>query len=181
MKIVIAQQKGGAGKSTVALILAAVLNEAGKTIKVVDRDPQQSFSTWTQRVGIAHSADGRYTIVDTPPRVFEGSVVGDIESADLVIVPSGTSVSDVEVTAATLPLIESHTDVPVRILWTRVQSNTVASQSLDLIAENVGAESFRASIGLRQCYQQNFLLDGWSALNHAARQESTAFVLEAIS
>ena len=42
--VTVAQQKGGAGKTTVAAHLAVALAEKGHKVVVVDTDPQQSLA-----------------------------------------------------------------------------------------------------------------------------------------
>src|SRR5271170_4665593 len=46
--ITIAQQKGGAGKTTLAAHLALAWASAGRRVAVIDIDPQASLSTWFQ-------------------------------------------------------------------------------------------------------------------------------------
>ncbi|MBI3507307.1 MAG: ParA family protein [Proteobacteria bacterium] len=45
--VTIAQQKGGAGKTTLAAHLAACWSQGGLSVAAVDIDPQGSFSLWT--------------------------------------------------------------------------------------------------------------------------------------
>ena len=44
--ITVAQQKGGSGKTTVAANLAVGFRQAGRTVAVVDIDPQGSLGRW---------------------------------------------------------------------------------------------------------------------------------------
>lgn len=181
MKIVVAQQKGGTAKSTTSLLLAVILDKAGKEFEIEDLDPQESLSSWVSIIGVKSTKGADYKITDTPPSVFDTATEKALNDADLVIVPSGTSVSDLQVTASTLPLINSRTKGKVRVLWSKVQSNTQAGKSLKEFTEQIEAKSFKNTIGLRQCYQQDFLIKGWEGLNNQARDEASTFVLEAIS
>jgi len=181
MKIVIAQQKGGTAKSTTALLLAVILDKAGKEFEIIDLDPQKSLTGWIDTIGLKSTRGANYQIIDTPPSVFDTETEKALNSADTVIVPSGTSVSELQVTATTLPTIKGRTKAPVRVLWSRVQSNTTAGKSLDELSQHIGADTFKQSIALRQCYQQDFIMEGWKGLNAPARDEASAFVLEVIA
>ena len=44
--ITVAQQKGGAGKTTIAAQLATGLIDAGLSVATIDTDPQGSLSLW---------------------------------------------------------------------------------------------------------------------------------------
>lgn len=181
MKVVIAHQKGGTSKSTTALLLAVVLHKAGKLFEIVDLDPQKSLTSWISMIGLESTPGANYQITDTPPSVFNIETEKQLAEADLVIVPSGTSVSELQVTASTLPTIKQRTNGKVKVLWSRVQSNTLAGRSLAEFTEQIGADAFKSTIGLRQCYQQDFLVKGWNGLNTQAREEASTFVLETIS
>jgi chromosome partitioning protein len=52
--ITIAQQKGGAGKTTLAVQLATAMRQAGRSVAMVDIDPQASLTAWMRiRIGPA--------------------------------------------------------------------------------------------------------------------------------
>ena len=55
--VAVMNQKGGAGKTTAAVNLAAALGESGKRVLVVDLDPQASASAW---LGVADGGKGLY-------------------------------------------------------------------------------------------------------------------------
>jgi len=46
--VTVAQQKGGAGKTTLAVHLAAYWAQSGRNVAAVDIDPQGSFAHWTE-------------------------------------------------------------------------------------------------------------------------------------
>lgn len=46
MIVLLGSQKGGVGKSTLAVSIAAYLRELGKTVMIVDADDQKSVLTW---------------------------------------------------------------------------------------------------------------------------------------
>jgi chromosome partitioning protein len=52
----VAQQKGGAGKSTLAIHLAVAWSAQGRRVAIVDIDPQASVSHWDERRG--HNGNG---------------------------------------------------------------------------------------------------------------------------
>ena len=178
MNIVIAQQKGGVGKSTTSLIIASVLDTAGREFEVVDLDPQQSMTSSMSMIGLKSTEKAGYRIVDTPPNLEHKETEQELANADIVIIPSGTSVYELQVTASTIPVIQARTKAKIRVLWSKVKTNTTAGKGLDLLEEKLGAETFKTTIKQRECYQQNFLVKGWKGLNTAAREECSQFVIE---
>lgn len=122
--ITIAQQKGGAGKSTIAAHLAIALNQKNNKVAIIDIDPQASLTMWFKMreelfgegyagLGFANSSGLRvgteinnfkllhdYIIIDCPPHT-ETEAKSAIRAADLVLVPMQPSPTDLWATSKT--------------------------------------------------------------------------------
>ena len=106
LRIAVANQKGGTGKTTLAVNLAAGLHRRGTTV-LLDADPQGSATNWA-RVGGADgdlppvcglvaaevgSAIGdaagsyRFVVVDCPPHLQSDTLQRVVEWVDLVLIP----------------------------------------------------------------------------------------------
>lgn len=144
--ITIAQQKGGAGKTTVAAHIAVALAQKGNRVAVVDIDPQGSLSHWhalrEKRFGegytglIFNALSGwrvgsevarlrkqcDFIIIDSPPHT-ETEARTAIRNADFILIPVQPSPTDVWATKATLDLAKADKR-PVRVLLNRVPANS---------------------------------------------------------
>ncbi len=125
--ITIAQQKGGAGKTTIAAQLGVAFAARGMRVGLVDIDPQGSLAMWfevrTQLVAedgagitFVQGAGWRLTtemdrlkravdviIVDSPPHA-ETDVRIAVRAADLILVPMQPSPMDLWATQPTLDM-----------------------------------------------------------------------------
>jgi chromosome partitioning protein len=124
--IVLASQKGGAGKTTLAAHLAVAAEAAGDGPAVlIDTDPQGSLSAWwnvreaqspalapttiaelPEKLAALAAAGYQVALVDTPPAITEaiGSVV---RSAELVLIPTRPSPHDLRAVGSTVELVQA--------------------------------------------------------------------------
>lgn len=122
--IVIASPKGGAGKSTVAVILGTELAHAGADVVMIDCDPNGSLSLWADRATLPeritvltgvgeleivkiikqNDKDGRVIIVDLEG-VASRLVSRAISQADLVVTPMRATTLDATIGVRALALI----------------------------------------------------------------------------
>jgi len=89
--IAITNQKGGSGKTTTAVNLAAALGEQGRRILLVDLDPQASASTW---YGIKSRGKGLYEVFTNSVSISE--LVQPSEVAQVEIIPSSLWLNGIE-------------------------------------------------------------------------------------
>lgn len=160
--IAITNQKGGVGKSTLAINIAHMLRFLAHHVLIVDADTQQSVINWTQRrehdlpaclsvmslvsnrlhrdLG-SHIQNYDYTIIDCPGRSDE-ITRSAIAAADFVLVPVTPSPYDIWASKEILKLIreaESHKqeDVKYSFMLNRVIPNTLISRdAAEVLEEN---------------------------------------------
>ena len=139
--LTIAQQKGGAGKTTLVAQLAVAWMKRGLRVAALDIDPQGSLVKWHEVRTAAGFADaglsvGRVggwrvpsevdrlrrgadlVIVDSPPHADTEAKIA-VRSADLVLVPVQPSSMDVWATGQTLTLAVAER-VPALVVLNRV-------------------------------------------------------------
>jgi len=168
MVIVFAVPKGGAGKSTSALVLACELAGLGADVTVIDADPNKPLQAWGKRPNkpenITVKADiTESTIIDViedasrrAPFVIvdlEGTasamVTHAISRADLIIVPSQGSQLDAAEAVKAIKTIANYEKtfrrkMPCAVLFTR----TSAIQTRDL--RDIEAQFKKAGVRVLQ-------------------------------
>jgi len=155
--VAILNQKGGAGKTTLATHLARALVLAGGRALLVDSDPQGSARDWyaageTELVPVVgldrpsldralKGVTGGYdwVIVDGAPQAHDLAVAG-IRAADVVLVPVQPSPYDVWAAADLVELIRARQEVTggipraAFVLWRRVPRARITAEVREALA-----------------------------------------------
>lgn len=123
--IAIISQKGGAGKSTLAVCLAVEAQRQGQDTLLIDADNQANVFKWSQRrdselpvvlsaqtvmvpqhLAMAQANSAAYTIIDTPGKADRESLEC-AKHADLVVIPTRANLFDIESISTTIDMVNS--------------------------------------------------------------------------
>ncbi len=122
--IAIISQKGGAGKTTLALHLAVAAELDGQRAAVIDLDPQASAASWGDSreadtpavvsaqaarlinvLEAAKEAGAKLAFIDTAPH-SESSALAAARAADLVLIPCRPAILDLRAISNTVDLVK---------------------------------------------------------------------------
>jgi chromosome partitioning protein len=198
--IAVAQQKGGAGKSTLAANLAVALAEAGHRTALLDTDPQASLARWhalrearPKAVPLDFQAPAGWRVsatldrlrrgtdvvlVDTPPHV-ETDARMVMRAADLILVPLQPSLPDLWAADATIAFAEKE-----KRPWRYVMNRMPASGRLrDIVLAELARRSAPVAeqmLGNRSAYAAAFA-QGLGVTEASPRNPAAAEIRELAS
>jgi chromosome partitioning protein len=201
----IAQQKGGSGKTTLAIQLGVAWLAQGRHVAMLDIDPQASLFTWfgLRRQLLGDTEGGlmvqglsgwrlgnelrrlrrefELILVDSPPHA-ETDARTAIREADLALLPCQPSVLDVWASKATLDFARSGNTGALLVL-NRVPARGRAAEAVRADIEARGWPLAKASLGNRQAFAAS-LGEGRGVLETAPRspagQEVAALAAEVL-
>ena len=184
--IVFASPKGGAGKSTSAVVLATELARRGVRVTILDADPNRPVSQWARRSGCPESLNvladiSEDTVIDTIEEAARRSafVIVDLEGtasmtvayaisrADLVVIPTQGSQLDAAEAAKAVKLIRQQEkafarQIPYAVLFTRT-STAIRPRTLQHIREEFSTHqvpAFETQMHEREAFRAIFSFGG---------------------
>jgi chromosome partitioning protein len=150
--ILVANSKGGSGKTTVATNVAGWLAGKRQRVAIADHDPQRSATVWLARrpalFPAIHGlppdatrkalkdADPQWLVVDTPAGLHGEDLRDAVHRADVMLVPLAPSVFDMAATQHFLAAIAHYKAVKqgtlaIGIVAMRVDARTRSAAELD--------------------------------------------------
>lgn len=155
--VVVANPKGGVGKSTVATNIAGYFASQGHSVMLGDADRQQSSMLWLglrppgarpiatwdfSEHNVAKPPKGTTHVVLDTPAGMHGKLFKEVlKLADKVVVPLQASVFDIFATRSFLDELAEHgkaSKMQVGIVGSRVDSRTIAADKLHEFVDNLG-------------------------------------------
>ncbi|OYZ11242.1 MAG: cobyrinic acid a,c-diamide synthase [Methylophilales bacterium 16-45-7] len=143
--ILVANAKGGSGKTTLATNLAGYLATQSNHVLLADLDRQQSSTQWLHRrpadVPIIHTSQHKpshaieWVVTDSPAGLRDEKLAEAVKEADLVIVPIQPSAFDIGAAADFLEVLMTEKAIRknktfVALVGSRVNSRTNAAMGL---------------------------------------------------
>lgn len=179
--ISVCNQKGGVGKTTLAMMLAGTLGTRGKKVLVVDADPQGTATRWASSAsddapfpatvaGLSpagakvHNAikkfvnDYTHIVIDCPPAADSPIPQSALLVSDLALVPVIPSPPDLWAAVGIKQVIESASSVndtlKARLVVNLCQPNTLVAQEILDILNDFGIPVAKSQLGQRTVYRE---------------------------
>ena len=171
MKVLaVISQKGGTGKTTLALSLAVAAQREGQSVLVIDLDPQATAARWGDRRGeegpvvtsaqaarlpqilkTAQDNGANLVIIDTPPRVEQASLTA-AKAANLVVIPCLPAINDLETIPTTMELLRFAGEPAVVVVLNGVPARSARKEQAEHVIRDMALAIAPVAIGLRTAF-----------------------------
>lgn len=173
VKIVsLVSQKGGVGKTTIAMNLAVLAEKRGYTTVVFDLDPQASITKWKDKRGadvppdvvpaqqgrlktllaLAQKQGAQLVIIDTAGSA-DSAALAAAEVADLILVPARPNGLDLDAVETTVRVAMQHAKRPFYVVLAQTPSQVSIAEEATEVIEGAGVSVCPIRIGLRLDYR----------------------------
>ena len=169
--IAVISQKGGVGKTTLAIHLAVAAHQAGYAATIFDLDPQATAETWGQwrderppevipakaatlvrALGKAMEAGVGLLVLDTPGAA-EGAALAAVAAADLILIPCRPRAFDLAAVRQTATLARG-TDKPVWLVFNCTASRGQVRADAREMATGIGLAIAPVQMAERAAYHK---------------------------
>ena len=167
--IAILSQKGGAGKTTVAVNLAVAAEMAGERCAIIDLDPQASSTSWgdsrskdtpavvsaqasrlPQVLEAANTGGASLAIIDTAPH-SESASLATARLADFILIPCRPAILDLRAINHTIDLVRI-AGKPAAVLLNCVPARGSLAEEAIQAVKGYGIDIAPVQIGQRAAY-----------------------------
>jgi len=167
--VAILSQKGGAGKTTIAVNLATAAELADVRCAIIDLDPQASSTSWgdsrakdapavvsaqasrlTQVLEAARKGGAGLAIIDTAPH-SESASLAAARLADFILIPCRPAILDLRAINHTIDLVRLAAK-PVAVILNCVPARGSLAEEAIQAVEGYGVEIAPVQVGQRAAY-----------------------------
>ena len=174
--IAVANQKGGVGKTTLAMNMAAGLTRQGSCI-VVDADPQRSATMWIELSDSLREFPARvvpaedeikkqiiqlqtefdYIVIDCPPEIKSDSTISAIEISQILLIPLLPSPMDLWASTRIEELIKRvqrvNPTISAFVVLNQIEPRSAMSRGMDDALQEINIPVLRHRLSRRASYR----------------------------
>lgn len=171
--IAIVSQKGGSGKTTLAVHLATRAAQGGHESCVIDTDPQATAAAWSDWRGdflpvvvtapparLARTIESAqkqgvdFIVIDTPPHA-DAAAREAIKAADLVLIPTKPRAFDLHALEPIADLVK-YAEKPAYVVLNGVPAGaTVLTKEAKKVAKDMGLKMCSVELGDRAAFHRS--------------------------